>query len=200
MKNEKLNESGLELDDLKNAWKKLQSNELLPGKKECEKIREIIGRSRKGILTVLVWEIILTIIIYLSVFAVAVLFHSRLSSYHYKLAILVGLFAIPVFYRMSRSASFLNQIDYGRNIRTNLTEFLVYYKTTIQFYRWGGYITICTLIVVFFTDASFMNLQLWIQVMIVVYLIIVFFALAPLIKTVYGSKIKSIDIFLSDSY
>jgi hypothetical protein len=200
MKNELHNESGLELDDLKTAWKKLQSKELIPEKEERDKIMQIIERSRKGILTALTWEIILTLIIYISVLAVAFLFHSRLSSYHFKLLILVWLFAIPVFYRMSRSVSFLNQIDYGSNIRTNLTEFLVYYKTTIQFYRWGGYITICTLIVVFFTDAAFLNLQVWIQGLIVVYLIIVFFALGPLIKTVYGSKIKSIEIFLSDPY
>jgi len=192
------NKTGLELDDLKNTWKNLQSDELVPEKEERGKIKEIIGRSRKRILTAIVWEIILTIIIYISFFGVVVLFPSSISSYHYKLAIIIGLFAIPVFYRLFRSVSFLNQIDYGRDIRTNLSGFLAYYKTTILFYRRGGYITICTLIAVFFTDASFMQLQLWIQVLILLYLIIFLLALNPWIKYMYGGKIKQIEAFMRD--
>jgi hypothetical protein len=198
MKNKIHNNSGLELDDLKNTWKNLQSNELMPEKEEWVKIKEIIGRSRKGILTALAWEIILAIIIYISFFSVVVLFPSSISSFHYKLAIIIGLFAIPVSYRLFKSASFLKKIDYGRNIRTNLTEFLAYFKTTILFYRWGGYITISTLIVVFLTDASFRHLQLWIQVVTLVYLIIFLFALGPLIKHMYRKKIKRIEAFMQD--
>jgi len=192
------NKTGLELDDLKNTWKKLQSDELMPEQDERRKIKEIIGRSRKGILTALAWEIILTTIIYTSFFGVVVLFPSSISSFHYKLAIIIGLFAIPVCYRLFRSASFLNQIDYGRNIHSNLTEFLVYFKTTIRFYRWGGYITICTLIVVFFTDASFIQLQGWIQILTLAYLIVFLLVLNPLIKQMYGKKIKLIEAFMRD--
>lgn len=198
MKNITHIDSGFELDDLKNTWKNLQSHETKPGKEERDRIKEIIGRSRKGILTALAWEIILTIIIYISFFGVVVLFPSSISSFHYKLIVIIGLFAIPVSYRLFRSALFLKQIDYGRNIRIYLTEFLAYFKTTMQFYRWGGYITICTLIAVFFTDVSFMNLQQWIQVFTLGYLITWLLALNPLIKHMYGKKIKLIEAYMRD--
>jgi hypothetical protein len=192
------NIAGLELDDLKDTWKKLQSDELMHEEEDRGKIKEIIGRSRKVILTSLAREIIPTTIIYLSFFGVVILFPSSISSFHYKLTIIIGLFAIPVIYRLFRSASFLKQIDYGLNIRTNLMEFLVYYKNTILLYRWGGYITICTLIVVFFTDASFIHLQLWIQALTLAYLIIWLIALNPLIKHMYGKKIKLIESYMRD--
>ena len=198
MKDKLQSSSRLELDELKNTWKNLISSEPDQGKMEQKIIKEIIGKSRKRILTAFAYEIFLTSLIYVSFFAIVILYPSSISSYHYKLVIIMALFAIPVSYRLLRSASFLNQIDYGRNIRTNLEEFLVYYKRTILFYRWGGYITIFTLIAVFLTDASFIHLQLWIQGLTLVYLIIFLLALRPLIKHMYEKKIILIETFIQD--
>lgn len=186
----------MELDDLKIIWKESRTKVTTSGEPQVH-ILKAITQSEKRIQRVLTIEIVLTIILY-GLFFAAVFSIQNIPSYQYKLVIVVGLFAAFIFYRMYKSLRFLRRIDFGKNVHTTLIRFLLHYKITLKLYQWGGYFTILVLFLLFFTDSSFLELQLWVKGLIVVHLLITMLAVGPVVKRVYGRKIQSIERFLND--
>ena len=187
----------MELDDFKSLWKQ---SELTLGKSapDTEEILQIISRSRRGIQRAFLADILIATAVWFTFTLTVIFFRQTVQPFLYKLVLITVLFAIPVYYRLYRSIRFLNNIDFGKDIRTNLMEFLGYYKVTLQFYRWGTYFMMIAMLIVFFTDNSFLQLGFGIRSVVVLYMVIAFVFAVPLVKWMYGKKIASLELFLKE--
>lgn len=186
----------MELDDLKQAWK--IPEKLKPEAEDRDAIIRIIHRSGKGIARMIVWEGAIAVVMF-SFFAIVVIFfNDRISLFHYKLVVPIVLYAIPVYYRLYRSLQFLRNLDFSRDIRSTLKAFVGYYSTTLRFYRWGSYVALIFLLVIFLTDEKFLAIDWWIQAMVVGYLLLAMAVTGPFVKRMYGSKVRDIESYLKE--
>ena len=101
-------------------------------------------------------------------------------------------------YRLYKAQRMIRAIDYSRDIKSNLIDFMIYYKTTLNLYRWGSYGLLTLMLLIFFMDKSFTDLDFKLQLGIVGYIILVMLLIGPYIRKAYGSKIKSMEAFLND--
>ena len=189
----------MELDDLKRTWTKVPStgSDRQSAEEFQRKLQPVIksGSSLKRSFYI---ELIAAFIIYLSFLFVIVFFGSEVKSFIYKLAGITFFGTLPIYYRLYLSIRWLNRIDYGRDIKSNLFEFLIFYKTTIQVYRFGSYLVVLTLAVVFITDTSFLSQPLWLKSLILVYLGLMLLSISPLLTRFYGNRVKSFESFLQE--
>lgn len=187
----------MELDDLKSAWKHLDvssSQHTLDSKE----VLNLISQSHKRIKHAFVADVLIALGIWLSFVVVVIIFRQAVQLFLYKMVLTTVMFAIPIYYRLYRSIRFLTTIDYGKDIKTSLQEFIRYYKITIRYYQMGTYVMIGVLLILFFTDLSFLELALWIKGVIVLYLVLVSLLIQPLLKRIYWRKIESIESLLLD--
>lgn len=189
----------MELDDFKNIWSEADTME---GKTlSYERIHQIltsVRRVKKRISNRFKIEIVIALIIYMSFILVVLLYKNDVQLFLYKLVVFTFIFTTPIYFRLYKSIQFLTQVNYGRDIKSNIIEFLTYYKTTLQFYKWSSYSLILVLIVLFFTDASFLELRFELQAIIIFYLLLVLAASGPLIKKFYSRDTKPMEDFLKD--
>ena len=180
----------MELDDLKSAWKADQNQR--SEAEEREAILQIIRRSDRGISKMLKWELGVAVLAALVYLIVIFYFDQRINSFHYKLIIPIVLFALPICYRLYRSRESLRNMDYSGDIRSTLTTFLTDYKRTLLIYQWGTYAAFVMLAIVFATDQQFMALKFWLQAAVYAYLAVGTFLAGPLVRRLYGRKVKAI--------
>ena len=180
----------MELDDLKSAWKADQNQR--SEAEEREAILQIIRRSDRGISKMLKWELGVAVLAALVYLIVIFYFDQRINSFHYKLIIPIVLFALPIYYRLYRSRESLRNMDYSGDIRSTLTTFLTDYKRTLLIYQWGTYAAFVMLAIVFATDQQFMALKFWLQAAVYAYLAVGTFLAGPLVRRLYGRKVKAI--------
>lgn len=187
----------MELDDLKEKWKSSNFNNSKLDVIDFNKVSKSIEKLRKGIRMILIIELCIAFFIYLG-FLLAVLWGGDVKPFLYKLVIISAIGIIPIGYRLYKAQQMIYAIDYSRDIKSNLIDFLVYYKTTLNLYKWGSHALLVLLLLVFFADQSFTELSLKLQFSIAAYIFLVMLLIGPYIRKVYGSKIRSIEAFLKD--
>ncbi len=188
----------MELDDFKEKWKSPDIFDPQSVKKEdLQKKIDTIAKSNGGIRKAFLFEVLFMAITYVG-FLLVVIFSSHVQSFIYKLVIVTLLGAVPICYRLYKSQKWLNSIDYAKDIRTNLMAFSVYYKMTLRLYRLISYLVIILLLVLFYTDESFLDLQPWLKISIVSYMFLILLLTGPYINKVYGKRVDSIESFLND--
>jgi hypothetical protein len=186
----------MELDDLKSVWKADQGQR--SEVEEREVILQIIRRSDRGISKMLKWELAVGGLGALLYLVVIFYFDQKINSFHYKLIVPIVLFALPIYYRLYRSRESLRNMDYSGDVRSTLTSFLTYYKKTLLIYQWGTYAAFVMLAIVFATDQQFKTLKFWWQAAVYAYLAVGMLLAGPLVKRLYGHKVKAIEAYLAD--
>ncbi len=187
----------MELDDFKSHWRHSAKDDD-KSLTDTQEILQIISRSKRGIQRAFLADILIATAVWLIFTLVVVFFRHIVMLFLYKMVFITVLFAIPVYYRLYKSIRFLHTIDFGKDIRTNLMEFLSYYKITLQFYLWGTYFMLFVMLGLFFTDDSFLQLPLWIKGVVVLYLALAFLFAGPLVRWMYGKKMESIERFMKE--
>lgn len=187
----------MELDDLKHAWRNNIKHPEISANDEHLKVQiaEII-RSKRGITSYIRFELVLTAFIYTVVALVVGFYFEYVPMFIIKLIVIIFLGTLPIYYRLYCLMRWLKIIDYGRDIRSNLNEFVRYYKITMRIYLVGGYTLIALLFVVFITDTSFLALEFWVRAFVLSYLVICAIFIKPIINRFYGRKIKVFEGFL----
>ena len=131
-------------------------------------------------------------------FLAVVFWGGDVKPFMYKLVVITLVAAVPMAYRLYKAQRMIRAIDYSRDIKSNLIDFMIYYKTTLNLYRWGSYGLLTLMLLIFFMDKSFTDLDFKLQLGIVGYIILVMLLIGPYIRKAYGSKIKSMEAFLND--
>jgi hypothetical protein len=187
----------MELDDLKESWNARNSNYPPLQTADFQTMIKSIEKSKRGIRGVFFAELCIVLFIYLG-FLLVVFWGGDVKPFMYKLVVISLMGAIPIGYRLYRAQQMMHTLDFSRDIKSNLIGFLVYYKTTLGLYRWGSYALLALLLLVFFTDSSFHELDIAFQYGTAGYILLAMLLIGPYIKKVYGSKVKSIESFLND--
>lgn len=188
----------MELDDLKEKWKTgtFQSHSEL--KVTLEQRVSSLERSGRGIRRVFIAEMILVAIIYLAFLLLVWLMAEKVTTYMYKLVAITGIASLPIVWRMYKSQKWVTTMDYSRDIRSNMVEFLRYFKITLRLYQWSTYVIIVLILVMMFTDNDFERLQWKVKMTLVVYLFVLAALTEPYIRIVYGRRITVFEKFLND--
>jgi len=185
----------MELDDLKKTWSEQQPT---VGGDDRELIRRIIHRSHRGLRWNLRWELGMGIFTLVALVLMMVFFNERMSGFFYKLTIPLVLYAIPVYYRLYRSAKFLENLDFSGDVRSTLTKFLAYYTRTLRIYQWGAYAAIGVATALLFADTKFIALSWAVKGKVLAYMALVSILIAPLVKKFYSGKARAIREYLEE--
>lgn len=186
----------MELDDLKHTWK--NSSEQLDMSMRDERLKTRlteITRSKHRLVSNILFEFVVATLMYAGVALTLSFYFQQVQLFIIKLIVIIFLGTLPIYYRLYLSMRWLRKIDYGRDIKSNLEEFVRYYRTTIRIYRVGGYVLIAVLFLVFITDTSFHALEAWVQASILIYLLLCALFIKPLTNRFYGRKLKVFESF-----
>lgn len=188
----------MELDDLKHAWRNNTEHADISAKDEHLKVKiaEII-RSKRGLASNILFELVTAAFIYVIVGVVMSLYFKQVPMFIIKLIIIIFLGTLPIYYRLYLSMQWLKVIDYGKDIKSNLEEFIRYHRTTMKVYQIGGYSLTVLLFIVFITDTSFQAFEFWVRASVLCYLVICALLIKPLINRFYGRKSKVFEGFLA---
>ncbi len=187
----------MELDDFRKFWNQSEMRDasLLKERELLSKL-DSYEKSGRSIRKAFLWEMLTIAVIYLGFIFVVIFLREGVESYMYKLVVVTLLGGLPVCYRLYKSQRWINNLDYSQDIKSNLEAFLVYYKTTLRLYQWCSYGTIGLLLILFFTDQAFLELDAALKAAIVIYMILFMLLTGPYIKKVYGNRVGSIEAFL----
>lgn len=185
----------MELDDLKKDWKELQT---VSSNEDTPEILAIISRSRKSVRKIFAIEILIAVAIYIGFIIMVVIYGVAVPSYLYKVVMITLLLAIPIYYRLYRSIHFLENLNFGKDMKSMLTQFLIYYKNTMKIYKWGSYLMIIFIVIAFFTDKAFMELSTLFKTIFTAYLGLLSLTISPLVNRIYGRRIKGLEQLLVD--
>ncbi|MBI3219234.1 MAG: hypothetical protein HYZ44_06960 [Bacteroidetes bacterium] len=189
----------MELDDLKEQWAKPDWNKATnDGHKEAEEILAIIAKSKSGIRRMFSIELGVGLVMYLLFGALAFWVKGNVEMFLYKLVGVITVFAIPIYYRIYQSIRLLETADYGKDMKSHLSSFLVHYKVTMAIYQWGSYLMIIGCLTVFYTDDSFNRQSLTSKILITLYMLVAMIVTKPLVKRFYGRKVKSMEAFVNE--
>lgn len=186
----------MELDDLKKDWNAQQPS---TQGNDRELIRSIIHRSHRGLTRLLRWELAIGLVTLIFVVAMIAFFRGRMTGFYIKLTLPLVAYAIPIYYRLHRSARFLQNVDYSEEVRSTLSQFLRYYTRTLHFYQWGGYAAILVATLLIFTDAKFLETSWTVKGLVLGYMAFVMILIGPLVKRLYGVKAKRIREYLDEN-
>jgi len=185
----------MELDDLKQPWKEFH-HQADHNEGPSKEVSQIIGRSRNSLRKIFRIELLIGLTVCLAFLIVAAT--GIVFPFLYKMVAITLIVPIPIYYRLYQSIRFMERLDYGKDLKTTLTEFIAYYRTTIRIYKWGSYLMIFLIFIVFLTDSSFQQLNRWYQSATILYLGLVTLIVNPFVNRVYGSKLKSFELLLKD--
>lgn len=187
----------MELDDLKEQWRSTTFQSPFDLKDTLER-RKAIERSGKGLRLAFWIEMIIIAVAYAAFILTVWFMTDRVTSYMYKLVAVTGIAMVPIAWRMYKSQRWINSMDYTKDMRSNMIEFLVYYKVTLRLYQWSTYAIIVIILILFYTDSDYGRLPGNIKTILVVYLGIVAALTEPYIRIVYGRRITVFENFLKD--
>lgn len=189
----------MELDDLKEQWAKPDWNKAVDNDgKGAEEILAIIAKSKSGIRRIFSIELGVGIFMYILFAGLAFWVKDSVEIFLYKLVGVITVFAIPIYYRIYQSIRLLETADYGKDMKSHLSTFLVHYKITMAIYQWGSYLMIIGCLAVFYTDNSFNHQSLTSKILITLYMFIAMFVTKPLVNRFYGRKVKSMEEFVNE--
>lgn len=188
----------MELDDLKEKWKTANFQTPFELKDTLERRISAIERSGRGIRRLFFFEMAVAFIIYAGFVLTVWYMADRVMSYMYKLVIVTAIAMIPIAWRMYKSQKWINSMDYTKDVRSNMVDFIRYYKLTLRLYQWGTYIIVVIILIIFYTDNDFDRLQGSIKMILVIYLGVVAALTEPYIRIMYGRRIKVFENFLND--
>lgn len=188
----------MELDDLKTVWKE-NTNDAQNHESERQRVLTIISGSRRSILRSFTIDIILGLALNVSFVIVLIVFGSAVMPFLYTLMIGANVISLPIYYKLYKSTIYLKHLDFGQDVKASLETFLDYYRGTLRFYKRSTYVLIGALLLLFFLDDSFLQLDLWIKVAVVAYLGIFVVGIGWLIDRLYGRRISQIESYLQNS-
>jgi hypothetical protein len=188
----------MELDDLKEKWKSTTFQSPFDLKDTLERRVNAIERSGKGLRQAFWIEMIIIGLIYAGFILTVWFMADRVMPYMYKLVIVTSIAMVPIAWRMYKSQKWINSMDYTKDVRSNMIEFLGYYKLTLRLYQWSTYIIIVIILILFYTDSDFGRLPGGIKTTLVIYLAAIAILTEPYIRVVYGRRITVFENFLND--
>ena len=187
----------MELDDFKKSWQGSPSIGNFNSDSIDEiYIRQIISKSRSAIKKVLLKELIIGSALFIGFLLIVLFLGPKVESYFYKLVAVVFIISFPVYFRLFMSLRRLKKMDYSRDIKTNLTEFLLYNKTTIHLYQWGSLVSAIILLFIFHTDNAFLKQSFQMKILITAFIVVFGFISYFLIGKNYKSKVKAIEDYI----
>jgi hypothetical protein len=188
----------MELDDLKQTWKTTTFQSPFELKDTLQRRIGEIKSSGRGLRKVFIIEMVIIAIIYIAFMLLVWFVTERVTTYMYKLVGVTSVAMIPIAWRMYKSQKWINSMDYTKDMRSNMIEFLTYYKITLRLYQWSTYAIIVVILILFYTDSDFERLDGNIQMTLVIYLGIVAVFTEPYIRIVYRRRITVFENFLND--
>lgn len=189
----------MELDDLKKQWHQAIPNASADTVKEAiEKKISNLERSGRGIRRAFWLEMLVVSVMYLCFIGILVYFNNHVMLFIYKIIGLIGLTTIPIMVRLYRMQKRTDDIDYSKDVRSNVIEFVRYYKKSLLIYEWGSYIIVVVTALMLYFDSSFMSLELKLKGLVFGYLVVVMIITRPYIYYVYGRKVSAFEDFLKD--
>ena len=152
----------MELDELKNAWRKDEAQSSLRPGDLNQMIVKRLASSGKGIYRKVVFEIGFAILFYLVMLIVVVVFNQEFGAFFYKTIGVITILAILVSYRLIQSARMLKKQDLSIPLTTNLEIGLTHFRQTIHLYKVLSYVALGFLLLVYATDEFFISLsRIW---------------------------------------
>jgi len=189
----------MELDDLKEKWRASAVPSSTPDIREAlERKISDLRSSGRGIRRVFYIELAVAALGYVVLLLMAIYVGERMMTYMLKIIVVTTVGSVPVIWRLYKSQLWINSIDYGQDMRSNMVAFLRYYKTTLKIYQWSCYLVIAVLLVMLYYDNDFMALDMKIRLKIIVYMLSVGVLALPYIWFLYGRRTSAIDAFLRE--
>lgn len=189
----------MELDDLKHSWKSTHDSASSDAVRQLlEQKLPSLASSGRGIRRAFVIEMSVVLVMYIVFFFLIREMSDRLMSFMYKIVGLTTVVAIPISWRLYKSQRLANTLDFGRDIRTNVIQFLTYYEKSLKMYKWGTYGMVILMFFVFYFDSDFSSLPLSLKLLVFGYLTVVILVTAPYVNWVYGRKMKAFQRFLEE--
>lgn len=189
----------MELDDLKEKWKATNiqstSDEI---RLALENRLHAVKRSGRGIRRVFMIEMIIVSAMYLGIIFMILFMGEKMLSYIYKLCAVTLIGSIPGVVRLYKSQKWINSMDYGNDMRSNMIEFTRYFKKSLDIYKWSTYIVVAILFIMMFTDTEFLALSPGFKITMSVYMVLAALFAGPYIRIIYGRKTAAFEDFLRD--
>ncbi|ODS86549.1 MAG: hypothetical protein ABS46_01035 [Cytophagaceae bacterium SCN 52-12] len=184
----------MELDDFKEQWRNIPE---APVKKEAlQQQVDALEKSGKRIRRVFMVESMAIACIGLFFVSVVFFFAGNIAPFFYKMVAVIFLGSATTYYRLYKSQRWLNSMDYSKDLKSNLTAFLSYYKKTLSLGLWSSCLISLCLFIVMFTDNFFLALEMPWKVGVIVYIIGIQLFTVSYIKKVYGKPIRAIEPLL----
>ena len=184
----------MELDDFKKVWKKEDRPTIT--RESLQQRIDQVQKSGKKIRRAFVMEVVIIAVILLFFVGVIIIFDEAMQAFMYKLAVITFLGFLPTAYRLFQSQLWINKMDYGTDIRSNLIAFLTYYRTTLKWYRWSSFIVSILLFIMLFTDKDFLALGIEWQIGTCAYVLLILILTRPYLKKMYGRHVQELESFL----
>lgn len=189
----------MELDDLKERWR---ASEGIPSKEEIRKDLEKwiteIRSSGRGIRKMFILEIGVALLMYAIFFVVVWVVGEKIMPFMYKMIAIVTIGAIPPVWRLFKAQKWINAMNYGNDMRSNMVDFLAYYKKTLVIYKVSFYVVIVASIAFMFTERSFTEMPFKWKSITILYTVGVGLLINPYIRFLYGGRTSSIEAFLRE--
>ncbi len=185
----------MDLDELKDVWKRDTGGADLPSGDLARLLMKGISSSRRAIYRVVTVEMGF-MAVYLVMAAAALLFSQDFPNFFYKTIGVVTIVAVPVSIRLIQSLQKLSRLNLSVPLTENLEHGLAHLRQSIRWYQVSSYIALGILVILYFTDSFFLSLSRMWKTGILAYLL--FFALmtAPYLKWFYGRRIKEMEVLL----
>jgi hypothetical protein len=189
----------MEFDDIKTLWNHSAGSDAGELKVDDvqEKLSSVLKQKNRIKLSFRV-ELLIVAVVYTG-FIILVLFYGKaVQPYMYKMVTVVTVLGLPVLLRLYKAIQWQESLDFSQDIRSYLLLRIKHLRTTLTFYRWTSYGIIVITLVIFFTDASFNVLPLYLKSIIVTYLGVFAVFLGPYIKRMYGDKVTLMEDLLKE--
>lgn len=188
----------MELDDLKEQWKTATFQSPFELKETLERRITKLEKTGRGLRTTFLIEMSFVVVIYVGFILLVWFMADRVLTYMYKMVIATAIATAPIAWRMYKSQKWINSMDYSKDMRSNMVEFLSYYRITLRLYQWSSYLIIIVILLLMFTDGDFARLSPRIKTTVVIYMGAIFFLTEPYIRIVYGRRIAVFENFLKE--
>jgi hypothetical protein len=189
----------MELDDLREKWKSAVVQPSSVGVQQAiEKRISAFETSGRGIRKVFLIELAVVATIYAGALLILLFVGERMVSYMYKIIVVTAIGSLPVIWRLYKSQKWINTMNYGDDMRSNIIAFLAYYKATLTLYKWTTYVVVLVIFILMFSDSEFTTLSLLLKIVIGCYMFGSMLLVGPYIRVTYGRKAGAFEDFLRE--
>lgn len=186
----------MELDDLKQAWRKDAPMEAKLPDDITKWATGRIDASRKALYRTVTTELVIVIMAYALMLAVIAFSKKQIPAFFYKTWGVATLGAIPISIRLIQSLRKIGKDDHSVPMVSHLEKGIKYFKHTIRLYRISTYVMLVVLVVLYLNDPFFASLSWEWKAGVFAYLLVFAAITDPYVNRFYGRRIRNMEEML----